>query len=606
MVEIALLALLSVLAGVALALRRGRPPGALGFWLAATGTVFGAGVCQLLTGEIRWILLPGGVLEVLYPALLLAGALVYAGRAVPAWLLPLALGAGVARAAAAEAGWPVLSQGIGLAAQPTAALLAAALVFRAPPPRRPSRAHRLLAPALFGVGVLEVVTLWITPAGAPIGLPVLGLWVLAVPLLLALQVVAASDRTLDELRVARDLLEQRVAERTAELRGSLAALRASEERYRTVSALSSDYSFAVRVAPDLSIEVEWVTDALTEISGYRTEELQGTGWISGIPEQDRERVRRALRQVLAGERAELELCIRTRGGELRTLAVRFGSRREEADGVVRIVGVGRDVTEQKHSDEERRRFDASMRERQHVESLGLLAGGVAHDFNNVLTVILGNARLALADLGPDSPARERLGRIEAVAGYASELTDQMLTYAGRASVALRPLDLSRLVREALDLMRASVAEKVHLETILDDALPAMRGDPTQLRQVLLNLVGNASEASAPDGGRIEVRTGVCALAAEELADALPTADAAPGEYLYLEVSDEGAGIAPELRARIFEPFFTTRPSGRGLGLAAVFGIVSAHAGVIRVDSAPGEGTCFRVLFPVAPGPDHES
>ncbi len=488
MVEIALLALVSVLAGVALALPRGRAPGALGFWLAATGTVFGAGVCQLLTGEIRWILRPGVVLEALYPALLLAGALVYAGRAVPAWLVPLALGAGVARAAAAEAAWPALSQGIALAAQPTAALLAAVLVFRAPPPRHPSRAHRALAPGLFGVGVLEAVTLWVTPVGAPIGLPVLALWVLAVPPLIALQVVAASDRTHDELRVARDLLEQRVVERTAELRGSLAALRASEEQ-------------------------------------------------------------------------------------------------------------------QKRSDEERRRLDASARERQHVESLELLAGGIAHDFNNVLTVIRGNARLALADLEQGSPSRGRLERIEAVAGYASELTDQMLTYAGRASVALRPLDLSRLVREAFDLMRASVAEKVRLETALCEALPAIRGDPTQLRQVLLNLVGNASEASAPDGGRIEVRSGVCALSAEELSDALPTADAAPGEYVYLEVADEGAGIAAELQARIFEPFFTTRPAGRGLGLAAVFGIVSAHAGVIQLESAPGAGTRFRVLFPVAADPE---
>jgi PAS domain S-box-containing protein len=599
LVEIALLALLSVLAGVALALYHGRRPGALGLWLVATAAVFGTGVCQLLVEEVRWILLPGYALAVLYPALLLAGALVYAGRGLPAWLLPLALGAGVARAVSAELGWSGLALGVGLATQPTAALLAAALVLRAPQPVRPSPAHRALGPALLGVAVLEALTLGLTPVGEPIRLTLLCAWIPAVPLLLALQVVAASDRSHDALRQARDQLEQRVAERTAELASSLAALRASEERYRTVSGLSSDYSFSIRVAPDLSVEFEWVTDALTEISGYRAEEVRGAGWLSRVPEADREQVREQLHEVLAGARKEMEVRIRTRAGELRTVALRFGTRRDEADGVVHIVGAGRDVTELKRGEAERRRLDSVVRDRQHVESLGLLAGGIAHDFNNVLTVILGNTALALADLEPDSPVRERLARIEAVARHASELTDQMLTYAGRASVALRPLDLSVVVRDALDLLRASVAEKIHLDVELARELPAMHGDPLQLRQVLLNLVGNASEASAPDGGRVAIRTGGQVLGAAELVDALPGSDAAAGEYVYLEVADQGIGIAPELRARIFEPFFTTRASGRGLGLAAVFGIVSAHSGVIRVISTPGAGTSFRVLFPAA-------
>lgn len=597
MVEIALLALLSVLAAVALALRQVREPGALGLWLAATAAVFGAGICHLLLTELPWMLLPGYTLAVFYPALLLAGARVYAGRSVPAWLLPLALVAGVVRAGAALLDWTTVSLCVGFATQPTAALGAALGVLRSSRPRRPS-AHRALGSALLGVAALEVATLVSTPVGTPIGPPLLALWILAVPVLLALQVVAASDRAHDALRRARDELEQRVAERTKELAGSLAALRASEERYRTVSGLSSDYSFAVRLAPDLSVEIEWATDALEEISGYRSEEVRGTGWLSRVVESDRERVRDVLREVLAGERKEMELRILSRAGEIRTLALRFGTRREETGGVVRIVGAARDVSEIKRGEAERRRLDAIVRQREHVESLGVLASGVAHDFNNVLTVIRGNAGLALADLAPEAPAREWLERIEAVTRHAAELTDQMLTYAGRASVALRPLDLSALVRDALDLLRASVAEKIRLDVQLAEELPAVQGDPTPLRQVLLNLVGNAADASGPDGGVVEIRTGSCHLGAPELTGALPTSDAAPGAYVYLEVADRGVGIAPEHQARIFEPFFTTRASGRGLGLAAVFGIVAAHSGVIRVESSPGESTRFRVLLPV--------
>jgi signal transduction histidine kinase/CheY-like chemotaxis protein len=251
------------------------------------------------------------------------------------------------------------------------------------------------------------------------------------------------------------------------------------------------------------------------------------------------------------------------------------------------------------SEERRRQLDQHMQEVQRLESLGVLAGGIAHDFNNVLTVILGNVRLGLEDLSPGAPGRARLERIQAAAEHAQGLTRQMLTYSGRALLTLQPLDLSRLVLDMLDLLRASVAKQGEPQVDLADGLPAVEGDQTQIRQVVLNLAINAAEALPEEGGSIRVRTGLCRIGAEDLAGCFGTPDAAPGEYVALEVSDSGQGIAAGQLARVFEPFFTSKASGRGLGLAAVLGIVRAHRGVIRVLSEPGAGTTFQVLLPAS-------
>jgi CheY-like chemotaxis protein/two-component sensor histidine kinase len=177
----------------------------------------------------------------------------------------------------------------------------------------------------------------------------------------------------------------------------------------------------------------------------------------------------------------------------------------------------------------------------------------------------------------------------------------MLTYSGKALLSLQPLDLSQLVLETLELLRAAVAKKGDLDLDLADDLPAIEGDGTQVRQVLLNLVTNAAEALPDEGGSIRIRTRVCHTVAEELAGAFGTADPEPGEYLVLEVSDTGQGIEESRVLRVFEPFFTSKASGsgRGLGLAAVLGIVRAHRGVIQLESEPGVGTTFRVLVPAS-------
>jgi CheY-like chemotaxis protein len=256
-----------------------------------------------------------------------------------------------------------------------------------------------------------------------------------------------------------------------------------------------------------------------------------------------------------------------------------------------------------------------MQQTQKLESLGGMAGGIAHDFNNLLTPILGDASLALMDLPRDSPARIRLEKIQKVAHQAAALTHQMLDYAGMGSLQTEPLDVTSLVREMEQLLESTVARKARLAYELHPDLPGVEADATQLRQVLLNLVANAAEATRGGGGagsRIAIRSGALEIEAEALRQLLLGDSRPGGTYVYLEVEDTGDGMDSLTLARVFDPFFTTKFTGRGLGLAAVLGIVRGHGGAIEVDSVPDRGTRVRVLLPVAgaplrpavePGPD---
>jgi len=212
-------------------------------------------------------------------------------------------------------------------------------------------------------------------------------------------------------------------------------------------------------------------------------------------------------------------------------------------------------------------------------------------------VIRGNSLLALADLDAGVEPRVRLDRIRSATEHAMGLTEQMLTYSGRPPLTLCPLDLTQLVRDTRTLLRASVTEKACVEFDLQDDLPAVEGDFTRIQQVVVNLVSNGSEALCEGGGTIRIATGVHAMDRRDLSGSFGTPDIAPGEYVALEVSDTGPGMAPEVRQRVFEPFFTTKSTGRGLGLAGVLGIVVAHHGVIRIESRLGAGTMFQVLLP---------
>ncbi|MCD6288137.1 MAG: response regulator, partial [Candidatus Hydrogenedentes bacterium] len=223
--------------------------------------------------------------------------------------------------------------------------------------------------------------------------------------------------------------------------------------------------------------------------------------------------------------------------------------------------------------------------------------GIAHDFNNILTGILGNADLALMELPPVSPACQNLQEIEIAAHRAADLCRQMLAYSGRGKFVVEAIDVNELIDEMSHLLDISISKKALLRYNLADNLPAIEADATQIRQVLMNLIINASEAIGNKSGVISVSTGAMDCDRAYLRSTFFDDDLPEGVYVYFEVSDTGCGMDETTRNKIFDPFFTTKFTGRGLGLAAVLGIVRGHSGTIKVYSEPNRGTTFKALFP---------
>jgi signal transduction histidine kinase/ActR/RegA family two-component response regulator len=265
--------------------------------------------------------------------------------------------------------------------------------------------------------------------------------------------------------------------------------------------------------------------------------------------------------------------------------------------VERFSTISIDITERKRAEEEKRGLERQVQQAQKLESLGILAGGIAHDFNNLLMVVLGHAELALKEISPMSPARGSITEITTAACRAADLCRQMLAYAGKASFALERVGLRELVEEMAHLLKTAISKKAILNLNLERGLPPIEADPSQIRQIVMNLIINASEAIGDRSGVITVSVGATRCDEEYLRKTELRNDLSPGLYVHLEVTDTGGGMDAETRSRIFEPFFTTKFTGRGLGLAAVLGIVRAHKGALKMYSEPGKETTFKVLFP---------
>ncbi len=277
---------------------------------------------------------------------------------------------------------------------------------------------------------------------------------------------------------------------------------------------------------------------------------------------------------------------------------------DNARRVSRVVTVVHDLTDIRRAEAERRRLETEVLRAQKSESLAVMAGGIAHDFNNLLMIIRGNVEMASQDEVPADDLKPYIRRIGEAADRAAELARQMLAYTGRASFEVAPVQLNTLVADLQSLLRSAVSRKARLSLSLTPGLPVIQGDATRLRQVVLNLAKNASDALEDSPGDIRVSTSCEPLDRKALRRLMPQPPVPEGLYVVLTVTDSGTGIAPELRSRIFEPFFTTRTGGRGLGLAACEGIVRSHSGGIAIESTAGHGATFRVLLPVGgPAPD---
>ena len=383
--------------------------------------------------------------------------------------------------------------------------------------------------------------------------------------------------------VARDITGRRRAEE---------ALRESEARYRQIV----DNAITPIEFIGLDGRILLINEIGAENLGRTREELIGCSIYEILPDLadvTRERIERVIR---TGSGVRHEDSIRLPGG-IRWFLTSLEPVRDSrgAIGAIQIVSV--EITENKRAEEERRELEAKLLQAQKLESLGLLAGGIAHDFNNLLLGVLGNADLALLTLSEVSPVRPRIEEIKKASLRAAELTRQMLAYSGRGSYVVREIDLTEVVDEMLHLLESSISKKVRLRVALERDLPAIEADPAQVQQIAMNLITNASEACGEGGGDVAITTGAMPCSGEYLAASYLTEPPEEGEYVFVEVSDTGCGMDEETRTRMFDPFFSTKFTGRGLGLAAVLGIVRSHRGALLVESEPGRGTTIRVLLP---------
>ncbi len=375
------------------------------------------------------------------------------------------------------------------------------------------------------------------------------------------------------------------------------ALRESEEKYRNVVEHASD---GICVLQDGIIR--YANSQMARMTGYCVDEVLGTSFLSYVHPDAAEELRQTHERFMSGVDDEARYQSALRHKDERRIEMEFSVSPTEYEGRRAALVFVRDVTDLKRVEQERRRLETQMQHAQKLESLGVLAGGIAHDFNNLLVGVLGNAGLALMELPPESPARQSIEQIQIAARRAAELCKQMLAYSGKGRFVIQPLNLSSLVREMGHLLQAVIPKKITLRYDFAEALPAVEGDPSELRQVVMNLITNAAEAIGDETGVITVRTGMLEADRQYLATTYLAEDVPAGTYVCLEVSDTGCGMDEQTKARIFDPFFTTKFTGRGLGLAAVLGIVRGHRGAIKIYSEPGRGTAFKVLLPCSQQP----
>lgn len=381
-----------------------------------------------------------------------------------------------------------------------------------------------------------------------------------------------------------------------DLRHTTNALAESEAKFRRLVENASDIIYRLRIEP--SVAFDYISPSVEAVTGYPAEDFyRNPGLLrSLIHSDDLPRVDRSPDELREARGTALARW-RHKDGSFRWVEARSTGISDASGKIVAREGIARDVTEQKRRDGERELLERRLQQTQKLESLGVLAGGIAHDFNNLLTGILGHVSLLRMHPSCGPELAQHAEHVEIAAARAADLCRQMLAYSGKGRFAVRRLELDELVRETTQLLGISIAKSTSLELSLRAPRATVEADATQLQQVVMNLVLNASEACQDQQGVVRVRTGIAAVTHEELRDAFLEPDLPGGNYVYVEVSDNGSGMSPETLSRIFDPFFTTKFTGRGLGLSAVLGIVRGHSGAIRVDSAPGRGTKFRVLLP---------
>ena len=323
-----------------------------------------------------------------------------------------------------------------------------------------------------------------------------------------------------------------------------------------------------------------------EAVGRSIADVAGGDWAEQLPSLI------AQIRTLASAYSRQELVYHRADGRTLKIELMLSLVRDEPGEPIGMSAVVRDITE-------RRNLEKRFQQAQKMESLGILAGGIAHDFNNILTSILINAELALIKMPSDSPGRDHIEKVQKSAILAAGLSNQMLAYSGRGHFVVQLLDLNEIINEMAHLFQETISKTAVINYQLAPELPAIKADVTQIRQVVMNLIINASEAIGDKSGFITITTGVADCDSDYLTQTLLDHNLEPGSYVYLQVSDTGCGMDKETQNKIFDPFYSTKFTGRGLGLAAVLGIIRGHKAAIEVHSEKGRGTTFKILFPAS-------
>ncbi|HEY0793228.1 MAG TPA: PAS domain S-box protein [Chthoniobacterales bacterium] len=409
-----------------------------------------------------------------------------------------------------------------------------------------------------------------------------------------------AERTLKQAQIAlqraHDELAARVAERTTELQQANERLRAEmtqrrqmEEQLRRHEAhfrsLIENVSDLITVIDRQGV-IKYQSASVARVLGYAPADLIGREAFSFVHSEDAWRARSAHRRAWTDPpaRTPAEYRFRHRNG---TWVMLQSIGRKMPDESLIVVN-SRDVTLQKQ-------LEAQLHQAQKLEAIGRLAGGVAHDFNNLLLVISGHSQLIERALRPDGPLRESVAEIGRAADRAAGVTRQLLAFSRRQVMEPRVLDLNAVVADAEKMLKRLIGEDVRLATVLQPHISAVRADPGQIDQVILNLVLNARDAM-PQGGTVVIET---SEAEGDAAQPKAGPEVPPGRYVLLQVTDTGRGMTPEVQARLFEPFFTTKSEGKGtgLGLAVAHGIVQQSGGYLEVESRPDVGTTFKIYLP---------
>ena len=300
--------------------------------------------------------------------------------------------------------------------------------------------------------------------------------------------------------------------------------------------------------------------------------------------------------ITAGQNWQGEFHNKKKNGELFWESASISPVKNQDNVVTNFVAVKEDITDRKRSEE-------ALRHAQKLESIGTLAGGIAHDFNNLLNVIMGQSSLAMGRLPKESPAGNNITKALKAAERATDLTRQLLAYSGKGKFVTEDFNLNRLVEENAQFLELSVPKIAQLRYQLEAARLFIHGDVGQIQQVIMNLIINAGEAMGQNPGNITIRTRRIEITESDTEFWKYTDNPLPaGGYALLQVNDTGNGMRPEVLGRIFDPFFTTKFTGRGLGLAAVLGIIRGHHGGVRIDSKKGVGTLFEIVFPIVDSP----